>query len=80
MTFRRALELDARFVREILGVRVSPLDVVDYPKFRIIHDLTFAVGPRDCSSVNDETDLEQAPKCALGHVLTEILSRVLFLL
>lgn len=73
----RAVVFDAKFIREILGVRVSPLGVVDEPKFRIIHDLTFASASR--SSVNHDTDFSQAPECLLGHVLTDIVKRVLFL-
>ena len=73
----RAVVFDAEFIREVQGVRVSPLGVVDKPKFRIIHDLTFAAGTR--SSVNEDTDFSQAPECLLGHVLTDILKRVLYL-
>ena len=73
----RAIVFDIKFVREVLGLRVSPLGVVEEPKFRIIHDLTFASARR--SSVNDDTDFTQAPECRLGHVLTDILRRILFL-
>ena len=72
----RALNLDSRFAADILGLRVSPLAVVLEPKFRIIDDLTFAragVG----TSVKDETDLPSAPPCELGHVLVDVLLRVL---
>ena len=63
---------------EILGLRVSPLAVVLEPKFRIIHDLTFArAGGR--SSVNNDTDFSSAPPCELGHVFREVLLRVMFL-
>ncbi|CAB1096713.1 unnamed protein product [Ectocarpus sp. CCAP 1310/34] len=41
VTLGRALVFDVQFIRESLGVRVSPLGVVDDPKFRIIHDRTF---------------------------------------
>lgn len=75
----RALVFDVKFIREILGVRVSPLGVVDEPKFRIIHDLTFSAGAEVRSSVNSDTDFSQAPECLLGHVLRNILSRILSL-
>ena len=48
------------------------------PKFRIIHDLTFARAGGH-SSVNDDTDFSSAPSCELGHVLRDVLLRVLFL-
>ena len=73
----RAVVFDAELIREVQGVRVSPLGVVDEPKFRIIHDLTFTAGTR--SSVNGDTDFSQAPECLLGHVLTDILKRILYL-
>ena len=73
----QAVVSDAEFIREVQGVRVSPLGVVDEPKFRIIHDLTFTAGTR--SSVNGDTDFSQAPECLLGHVLTDILKRILYL-
>ena len=49
---------------------MSPLAVVLEPKFRIIHDLTFA---RDVgrTSVTDDTDFSSAPPCELGHVLRD---------
>lgn len=75
----RALVFDVKFISEVLGVRVSPLGVVEEPKFRIIHDLTFAAGARVRSSVNGDTDFARAPECLLGHVLFEILSRIIFL-
>jgi len=73
----RALVFDVAFIREILGLRVSPLGVVEEPKFRIVHDLTFAAAGR--TSVNADTDFAQAPECLLGHVLFDILSRIVFL-
>ena len=77
VTLGRALVFDTRFIHEILGLRVSPLGVVEEPKFRIIHDLTFAAAGR--TSVNADTDFGRAPECLLGHVLFDILSRILFL-
>ena len=73
----RALVFDVRFINDILGLRVSPLGVVEEPKFRIIHDLTFAAA--GCTSVNADTDFNRAPECLLGHVLFDILSRIMFL-
>ena len=85
----RALVFDVRFLHEISGLRVSPLGVVEEPKFRIIHDLTFAAARRFATaqrlevsrrtSVNADTDFDRAPECLLGHVLFDILSRILFL-
>lgn len=62
----RALVFDAQLIREILGLRVSPLGVVEEPKFRIIHDLTFAAGMRLRTSVNGDTGFGCAPECMLG--------------
>lgn len=84
----RALVFDINFVHEILGLRVSPLGVVQEPKFRIIHYLTFAAARRSATAkvagacrtrVNADTDFGRAPECLLGHVLLEILMRILFL-
>ncbi len=72
-----ALVFDVNYIRDILGLRVSPLGVVPEPKFRIIHGLTFAAAGR--TSVNADTDFSCAPECLLGHVLFDILSRILFL-
>ena len=59
-------------------LRVSPLAVVLKPKFRIIYDLTFTrAGGHSC--VNDDTDFSSAPSCELGHVLRDVLLRVLLL-
>ena len=63
---------------DIPGLRVSPLAVVRTPKFRIIHDLTFARAGGH-SSVNDDTDFSSAASCELGHVFRDVLLRVLFL-
>ena len=74
----RALVFDSRFAADIRGLRVSPLAVVLEPKFRIIHDLTFACAG-DRTSVNDDSDFCSAPPCELGHVLSDVSLRVLFL-
>ena len=76
--YGRALVFDLRFAGEMLGLRNSPLSVVLEPKFRIIHDLTFARGG-DRTSVNGDTDFDSAPPSELGHVLRELLLRVVFL-
>ena len=76
--YGRALVLDLRSASEILGLRISPLSVVLEPKFRIIHDLTFArAGGR--TSVNGDTDFDSAPPSELGYVLREVLPRVMLL-
>ena len=63
---------------DIRGLRVSPLAVVLKPKFRIIHDLTLARAGGH-PSVNDDTYFSSAPSCELGHVLQDVLLRVLLL-
>ena len=72
----RALVFKLSSTSDIRGLRVSPLAVV--PEFRIIHDLTFARAGGH-SSVNDDADFSSAPSCELGHVLRDVLLRVLFL-
>lgn len=58
---------------QIAGLRVSPLGVVVNPKkARIINDLRF-------SGVNRDTDTSNAPECKLGHVLRDVVWRVLYL-
>ena len=74
----RALVFKLSSASDIPGLRVSPLAVVLKPKFRIIHDLTFARAGGH-SSVNDDTDFSSAPSCELGHVFRDVLLRVLFL-
>ena len=51
----RSLVLESSSASDIPGLRVSSLAVVLGPKFRIIHDLTFA-RPGGYCSVNDDTD------------------------
>ena len=68
----RALVFDSRFAADIRGLRVSPLAVVLEPKFRIIHDLTFA-RPGGRTSVIDDTGFSSAPPRELGHVLRDVL-------
>ena len=73
----RALVFKTSSASDTAGLRVSPLAVVLKPKFRIIHDLTFARAGGH-SSVNDDTDVSSAPSCELGHVLRDVLLRVSF--
>ena len=78
VVYGRALVFDLRFDSEILGLRISPLRVVLEPKFPIIHDLSFArAGGR--TSINGDTDFDSAPPSELGHVVHDILLRVMFL-
>ena len=74
----RALVFNAKFVQEIRGIRLSPSSVAEEPKLRIIHYLTFA-GSGNRSSVNEDTGFDCAPPCELGHVLRDVLLRVLYL-
>ena len=71
-----ALVFDVKYIPEIMGLCVSPLGVVEEPKFRTIHELTSAAGTTIPSSLNDDTDFAEVPECRLGHVLHEIQSRV----
>lgn len=57
---------------------LSPLGVVITSKLRIIHDLSFLHG-NSKHSVNADTDFESAPQCNLGHVLRNVVWRVLYL-
>ena len=72
-----ALVFDLRFAGVILGLRISPLSVVLKPKLRIIHDVTFAYAG-GWTSVNGDTDFDSAPPSELGHVVREVLLRVMF--
>ena len=74
----RAIVFKRQFAHDIIGFRVSPLGVVEQPKLRIIHDLTFD-GSGSRTSVNIDTDFDCAPSCELGHVLRDVLTRVLYL-
>ena len=74
----RALVFDRCFAREIAGLRVAPLGVVEEPKFRIIHDLSSSQSSKS-TSVNEDTDFSCAPPCELGHVIWDVLLRVMYL-
>ena len=69
-----ALVFDAKCIREILRLRVFPLGNVEEPKFRIVHDLTLAVG----TTVRSSVDFTQASECRLRPVVHDFLSRVLY--
>ena len=75
IVYGRALVLDLRFAGEISRLFISPLSVVLEPKFWIFHHLTFARAG-DRTSVDDDPDLDSAPPSELGHVLREVLKRV----
>ena len=74
--YGRALVFDLRFAGKILGLRSSPLSVVLEPKFRVFDDLTFARAGGQ-TSVNGGTDFDSASPSELGHVLREVLLRVM---
>ena len=93
----RAVVFPVTRAEDIVGLRISPLGVVEEKeKLRVIHDLTFcgnkaderareAPGERKSTatpetgarSVNEDTDWERVPKCALAGVMTEIIARIL---
>ena len=63
----------------IRGLRVSPLGVVVTPsKSRVINDLSYQTSDHG-SCVNVDTDVENAPCVELGHVLREVVERILYL-
>lgn len=64
--------------RNIPGLRISPLGVVETAKFRTLYDLTF---PRDdsLSEGNAHTDFSQTPSCKLEHLLRDITNRLFIL-
>lgn len=74
----RAIPFEARRAPAIRRLRISPLGVVHGSKLRIIHDLSFSPA-RDRSSVNHLTEFEKAPRLGLGHVLPDILTRIMYL-
>ena len=73
----RAFIFPREMASRIPGLRVSPVGVaVSATKVRIIHDLTMAFSN---PGVNGDTNFESAPKCKLGHLLRDIVWRILFL-
>ena len=73
----RAFIFPREMASHIPGLRVSPVGVAaSATKVRIIHDLTMAFSN---PGVNGDTNFESAPKCKLGHVLRDIVWRILFL-
>lgn len=75
---RRALVFPLRLVNGIVGLRLSPLTVVaSTSKNRVIHNLTFASSPSN-PGANADTDSSTAPARQLGHVLREVVWRILY--
>ena len=73
----RAFIFPREMALRIPGLRVSPVGVaVSATKVRIIHDLAMTFSN---PGVNGDTNFESAPKCKLGHVLRDIVWRILFL-
>ena len=64
---------------DTMELRLSPLAVVvSTSNTRVIHYLTFASSPSS-SGVNADTDFSTTPPCQLGHVLPEVVWRMLYL-
>ena len=64
-------------VTKIAGTRVSPMTVaVSTSKVRICLDLSNAVSGR---GVNENTDTSAVPDCKIGHVLRDVIRRILYL-
>ena len=73
----RAFVFPREAVTEIAGTRVSPMTVAVSPsKVRICHDLSNAVSGR---GVNEDTDTSAVPECKIGHVLRDVIWRILYL-
>ena len=78
LRFGRAFVFPFRLVNEILGLRLSPLAVVESTsETHIIHDLTFARSPSH-HGVSADTDFATAPPYQLGHVLRDVVRCSLF--
>ena len=61
----------------IPGLRISPLTVaVSDAKVRICHDLSNAVSG---TGVNEDTDTSTIPEYSIGHVLRDVIWRILYL-
>ena len=77
--FGRAFVFSREAASCIPGLRVSPLAVIkSSTKLRVVHDLTFSSGPSTIG-VNEDTDFSSAPTCELGHVVRDIIWRILYL-
>lgn len=73
----RAFVFPREVAEDIPGIRISPLTVaVSATKTRICHDLSNAVSG---TSVNDDTDSSELPEYKLGHVLRDVVWRILYL-
>lgn len=73
----RALVFELRFVTDLLGLRVWPLDIVLHPELRLLHDLTLARAGGG-TSVNCDTGFDSASYFKLSHVLRHGLFHFLF--
>ena len=77
--FGRAFVFPREAAACIPGLRVSPLAVIKpSTKLRVVHDLTFSSGPSTIG-VKEDIDFSSAPTCELGHVLRDIIWRILYL-
>lgn len=55
---------------------MASLAFVEKPTFRIIYDLSSQSSR--CASVNEDTGFYRAPTCELGHVIRDVLLRVMY--
>ena len=73
----RAFVFPREAITKVAGTRVSPMTVaVSTSKVRICHDLSNAVLGR---GVNEDTDTSAVPECKIGHVLRDVIWRILYL-
>ena len=87
----RAFVFPREAVTKIAGIRVSPMTVaiktagicvlpmtvaVSTSQTRISHDLSNAVSGR---GVNEDTDTSDIPECKIGHVLRDVIRRIMYL-
>ena len=74
---RRAWVFPREAVTKIAGTRVSSMTVaVSTFKVRICHDLSNAVSGR---GINEDTDTSAVSECKIGHVLWDVIWRILYL-
>ena len=77
--FGRAFVFPREAADCIPGLRVSPLAVIkSTTKLRVVHDSMFSSGPSTIG-VKKDTDFSSAPTCEVGHVLRDIIWRILYL-
>ena len=73
----RAFVFPREEVTKIAGTRVSPMTMtVSTSKVRICHDLSNAVSGR---GINEDTDTSAVPGGKIGHVLWDVIWRILYL-